>query len=358
MRRAIGTILAAGVLMAVPPLGGAPAAALDRVQVIDCRPEEPTCWPTAFAFTPNGDQVYYVERFTGQIRRHTLGIGNDVQWAHIIDVATSGEQGLLGITLDPRWQQAAKYRWVYVYFTHQGPLENRILRLRKTSGGLKKDVLQTIPAATGYHNGGIVHIGPDGKLFAVTGEAHQPARAQDKVDPAGKVLRMNLDGSRPGSNPIPGSKAFSYGHRNSFGFTFDPGTGRLWQTENGPGCEDEINWVRPGRNYGWGPASDCPGTSTSGPNPVKPKKKYTPTIAPTGAAFCDACGLGAISEGDLFFGAWNDHRIRRLQLNGARNDIVGEVQAFTNPSGVLSLLAAPDGRIFFSDANGIYRLHQ
>ena len=360
MRRSLALAAASLTLLTLPPLGGQPAAAaVSRVLEIDCRSANNQCWPTAFAFTPSGAQVFYVERYTGQIRRHTLATGNDSMWGKVTNVAQAGEQGVLGIALDPRWAKAFKFRWVYVYYTHDSPLQNRIIRMRALAGGgKKKDLLQKLPAASGYHNGGVIHIGPDNKLWAVSGEAHDPPRAQDKNDPAGKVLRMNLGGGRPGNNPIPGSKAYSYGHRNSFGFTFDPLTDDPWQTENGPGCEDEINHIRPGRNYGWGGGSNCPGTSTSGSNPIQPEKKYTPTIAPTGAAFCDGCGLGSAAEDDLFFGAWNDGKIRRLILNNARNGIVGQTVPFTNPQGVIAVEAAPDGRIFFSDPFGIYRLKQ
>jgi glucose/arabinose dehydrogenase len=357
MRRAITLVAVA--LLTLPPLGERPAlAAINRVRVIDCRSANPTCHPAGFAFTPDGDEVFYVERLSGHIRRHTLATDQDIQWTVLNNVAgsASDEQGVLGIALDPRWNNGVNFHWVYVFYTRQNPHQNRIIRMKKTMNGLVTQHLQTIPAASGYHNGGVIHFGPDGKLYAVTGEAHNPARAQDRDDPAGKVLRLTKTGGRPGDNPIPGSKAFSYGHRNSFGFSFDHQTGRVWQSENGPGCKDEINWARPGRNYGWGPSSDCPNTNDSGPNPVKPERFYTPTIAPTGVAFCDGCSLGQAAENDLLFGAWNDGIIRRLVLNGQRNDVIGQQQVFNNPGGVMAVEAAPDGRIFFSDVGGIYRL--
>lgn len=358
MKRAVALAFVSVALLAVPPFGDEPAAAaVDRVLAVDCRSSNDQCWPAAFAFTPNGDHVFYVERFTGHIRKATLGTGQDVQWGKVNNVSGEGEQGVLGIALDPRWNQEFKFRWVYVYYTHDSPLQNRIIRMRKLSGGgMRQALLQKLPAASGYHNGGVIHIGPDKKLWAVSGEAHDPPRAQDKQDPAGKVLRMNLTGTRPGDNPIAGSKAYSYGHRNSFGFAFDPLTDDPWETENGPGCEDEINHIRPGQNYGWGGNSNCPGTSTSGPNPVQPEVEYTPTIAPTGAAFCDGCALGPAAEGDLLFGAWNDGKIRRLVLNGGRDAVIDQFVVFTNPQGVMAVEAAPDGRIYFSDRNGIYRL--
>ena len=360
MRRFATAATLATTLATLPPLGGQPAAAaVQRVRVIDCRDANPACWPTAFAFTPNGEQVFYVERFTGQIRRHTLATNHDVQWAKLTNVSTDGEQGVLGLDLDPRWTRGPKFRWVYVYYTHQGPLQNWIIRMRRLAGGgIRRLTLQKVAGATGYHNGGVIHFGPDGKLYAVTGEAHQPSRAQDLDDPAGKVLRLNRNGTRPVDNPIPGSKAYSYGHRNSFGFAFDPETGDVWQTENGPECEDEVNHVLPGRNYGWGPSSDCPNTSESGPNPQQPELKYTPTIAATGAVFCDGCGLGPAPEGDLLFGSYKSGIIRRLTLNGARDGVVEQHQVVNNPLGVLAMEAAPGGRVYFSDRSGIFRLRQ
>jgi glucose/arabinose dehydrogenase len=356
MRRVMGLALAGTLLTGLPLLSSAPAAAAEGVQVVGCRATQPTCWPTAFAFTPNGDHVFYVERFTGQIRRRTLASGAETKWAQLANVATAGEQGLLGLALHPRWSAGAQYRWMYVFYTQASPLQNRIIRLRKLAdGGVKIDELTNLPAANN-HNGGVIHIGPDRKLYVVTGDLTDRELAQQTGSKAGKVLRMNLDGSPPSNNPFAGSLVYSFGHRNSFGFTFDPVTDDLWQTENGPECEDEVNRILPGGNYGWGPESDCPGTSTSGPDPIPPVEAYTPTIAITGAAFCDGCDLGADAEGTLFVGAFKERKIRRLNLNAARNDVTGQQEVYTHQNGVLAVERAPDGRLYFSDQTGIYRL--
>ncbi len=89
---------------------------------------------------------------------------------------------------------------------------------------------------------------------------------------------------------------------------------------------------------------------------MQPKLKFNPVIAPTGAAFCRGCKLGARTNGTLLVGAFNDNRIRRLTLNAARNDVAATKIIYTHPSFVLALEAAPDGRVYFSDRNGIYRL--
>lgn len=348
----VALVLAAAVLLPLVLPASASEAAVRRVRVVRCPGGD--CWPTAFAFTPNGRKIFYVRRLTGEIRVFDRQTRRDRRWHRIRNVATSGEQGLLGLALDPAWP---KRKRVYAYFTHRNPLQNRLVRLVKRGGQTRSKRLATIPAAS-FHNGGAIGFGPDGKLYAVTGDAGNPALSQRRRNPAGKVLRVNRDGSRPKDNPFPKSKAWSFGHRNSFGLAFDPRTGRLWQTENGPQCDDEINRILKGRNYGWGPGSSCPNTSTEGPSPVRPRHRFNPVVAPTGAAFCERCRLGGAVNGNLLVGAWVTNRIYRLVLNDRRTGVLRRRVLFVNPRGVLALQAAPDGRVFFSDPTGIYRLRR
>ncbi len=164
----------------------------------------------------------------------------------------------------------------------------------------------------------------------------------------------------PADNPSIGgdqTKIFAFGIRNSFGFTFDPDTDDLWETENGPECNDEINLITPGENYGWGPMESCPNTNQDGPSPVGPIYTYSSTIGITGATFCDGCGLGF--EGDLFYGACCDGgSLHRAVLNGGRDDFQGApIDVMNAPGGsIYSMESAPDGRIYFSDGAAIYRL--
>jgi glucose/arabinose dehydrogenase len=349
MRRITSVLAVTTLLVALSPLAASPASArIVRRAVIRCS----GCWPTAFAFTPDGGRMFYVERFTGAIRSYNFATGRRGTWGRINGLGTSGEQGLLGIAVHPRWPTV---RRLYVYFTNANPLGNRLVGLAWDSDGTpKRDRLLSVEAAVN-HNGGAIRFGPDGYLYAVTGDAGDPARSQNTTLNAGKVLRVGPGGGVPPDNPFPGEFAFSYGHRNSFGFAFDPRTGRLWQSENGVDC-DEVNLARRGQNYGWGPPGDvaaCPD-----PRGVDPETSWNaPDIAPTGATFCIRCGLGAALRGRLLVGAWNDGRIRRLTLDSERNDIVRRGVLFDNPSGVLALASRPRARsVFFSDQNGIYRL--
>ncbi|HVM10870.1 MAG TPA: PQQ-dependent sugar dehydrogenase [Actinomycetota bacterium] len=327
-------------------------AAVGRESVVPCPESRQPCWPAAFAISPDGTTIFYGERFTGRIVRVDVATGEERLWGRIRGLATDGEQGLLGLAVDPDWPSA---RWVYAYYTKASPLSNRVIRARRVDGSLRKQHLATIPAAS-YHNGGAIHFGADRRLYVVTGDTGRPGRAQRIGNRAGKVLRMNRDGSAPRTNPYEGKLTFSFGHRNSFGITHDPQTGRLWQTENGPECNDEVNRIIGGRNFGWGGSSRCPNTNASGPRPVPPRSLFASVVAPTGAAFCEGCGLGSANEGTLLMASWNDRAIRRLELTSDRKNVVDRQTIYTNPRGILGMARGPDGRVYFSDERGIYRL--
>ena len=359
--RVVAALLAVAIAAAAAPARGSDEAALVGARpIVTCS----GCWPAAFDFTPNGKQIFYLERFSGEIHRFTLKNGADVVWGSVGPVDGDGERGALGIAVDPKWDSGKKRtrwkrRWIYVFYTNASPLENRVDRLRRArrSDAIRRERLVTISIDAGTnHNAGPMRFGPDRKLYVVTGDQAEPARSQDLADPAGKVLRLGRNGGRPDDNPIPGSTAFSFGHRNSFGLAFDPVTGSLWQTENGPQCDDEVNLVVPGGNYGWGSGSTCPNTSTQGPSPRGPELEWTPPVVPTGAAFCVGCGLGAGLEGDLLVGDFSAGGIRNLDLDAERDDVTGESTAYDHSSGVLALARRPNGLVYFSDRDGIHLL--
>ena len=207
-------------------------------------------------------------------------------------------------------------------------------------------------------------FGPDGKLYVVVGDNESPGLAQNLAVLAGKVMRLNADGTVPSDNPRAGSPVIGYGFRNSFGFTFDPQNGRLWATDNGPECNDEINLVPRFtlNNFGWGPSQTCSSpppaprnTNQDGPKPVLPKLYFAKPPALTGAAFCDQCGLS--SSGQLFFGDFNDGVIHRASLTSDRRDIASQAPFYDHSGSVLSLETPLDGGpIYFSTRTNIFRL--
>ncbi len=318
--------------------------------------------PSGFTFAPNG-LIWYLERGTGEVRT----LDPQTKANHLVftigGVNGAGERGALGIALSPHWP-AKKVVYVYVTRSGGGHLWNQLVRFNVRGGtghGLKV-LLRSPASADPYHNGGRILFGPDHKLYVMIGDGHQSVNAQDRSDNLrGKILRLDPDGTGAKGNPF-GSRIWSYGHRNSYGFTFDPATHRLWETENGPECTDEINLVVKGANFGWGPKESCSlakpaGTNNSGPKPRHlPKRFFPSTIGITGDAFCHRCGIGSL-DGQLVFGDVNAGRLRAIHLNAARTGFSSKPRVIaTAPTGVHSVEASPTGHLFFSGPNGIYRL--
>jgi glucose/arabinose dehydrogenase len=321
-------------------------------------------FPAAFTFGPGGS-IWFADRFSGAIRIYNPATHEIHTSFTVPNVVTSGEQGLLGLALHPEYPV---HPFVYAYATRDvgGTLRNQILRIRTTKSiGVSWSVIfssQTVAGA--YHDGGRILFGPSGNLLAVVGEAHTSANAQNLSTAAGKIVRMTADG-----HPVPGNRLggriFVRGIRNSYGMAFDPDSNRLWETENGPECNDELNQFSDGDNGAWGPNENCNGvhpfdTNNSGPTPrTLPLRWFTPTIAITGAVFCPIIGCGLPgSQGHLFFGAYKTGEIRRATLSADRQHISSMtvvIGASVNHK-ILSMERGPDGHLYFSTSIGIFKL--
>ena len=335
-----------------------PPASVDRVIVATG-----LAWPVSFAFVRGAGAsglaagtIVYAERLTGNVR--TISRGQVSAPVANVSVVASGEQGLLGLALDPSFPTAP---WVYLYHTYvngtTGRDTNRVIRVwlgptAPPGPPPIQVVLDGIPAA-GNHNGGILGFAPDGTLFITTGDASVPDNAQDNASLSGKVLRVNPNGSVPPSNPIPGSPVYTLGHRNVFGLAFEPGTGTPYVSENGPDRNDEVNVLRPGRNYGWpfgtGPLGD--------PRFVDPILTYPSEIAPTGLAFY-ASAFTDEWQDDLFLGDWNRGDLHRLLLAGLGDPVVAAdtVVDSIGPNGILEVEDGGDGYLYYSSGDAIYRV--
>jgi glucose/arabinose dehydrogenase len=181
------------------------------------------------------------ERDSARILRVPAGGGRPAQVQQLSEVDGDGEGGLLGIAVSPSY---ARDQLVYVYYSTGA--DNRIARLRL--GSAPEPIVTGIPRS-GIHNGGRLVFGPDGYLYAGTGDASSSGRSQDTSSLGGKVLRMTPDGKPAPGNPF-GNLVWTYGHRNVQGLVFDS-AGRLWASEFGQNRFDEINLVQRGRDYGW-----------------------------------------------------------------------------------------------------------
>jgi glucose/arabinose dehydrogenase len=200
------------------------------------------------AFAPDGT-IFVADKDVGEIRIVRQGEILDQPFETLPIQVTVNETGLLGVAMHPNFPDEP---WVYAYFTGTDAV-NHLVRIR-ADGDRGTDVqplLDLLPATAGWHNGGDLAFGPDGKLYVSVGDGHDGTRSQDPNGIGGRILRLNPDGSVPDDNPLgPGNPTFALGIRNSFGLCFDPATGQLWETENGPTEDDEINLIEPGGNYG------------------------------------------------------------------------------------------------------------
>lgn len=251
---------------------------------------------------------------------------------------TGGEGGLLGLAIAPDF---ATNPWVYLM--HTSPTDNRIVRMKYANNALdiaSEQILLSGILRNKFHDGGRLVIGPDGKLYASTGDAQNGDYAQDLAGLNGKILRINTDGTIPGDNPF-GTAVWSYGHRNPQGLAFDA-QGRLWEQEFGNSVMDETNLIVTGGNYGW-PA--CEGTSGSACGTagfIAPQLTY-----PTADASCSGI---AIVKGAIYIACARGERMYRAQISGT--SLTNLTQYFVGTYGRLRTVEpAPDGGLWLTTTN-------
>jgi len=221
-----------------------------------------TPWAIAFLPASNASQsdagwpdnsILVTER-KGTIRIVKNGVLQAEPVAQLSAVKETGEGGLQGIAIHPNF---VVNRFVYVYYTYGGDTSNTLNRVSRFYFDGENIVNETvivdnIPGASN-HDGGRIKFGPDGKLYITTGDAQEPSLSQNVNSLAGKILRVNDDGSAAAGNPFD-NRTYSYGHRNPQGIVWD-NNGQLWSTEHGPSGvqtgNDEFNKIEVGRNYGW-----------------------------------------------------------------------------------------------------------
>jgi aldose sugar dehydrogenase len=343
----------------------------------------------AMDFTPDG-RLLYTER-AGNLQ--VVENGQPPVTAYPFPVLTDGERGLLGVAVDPGF---VTNHYVWVYFTKYstsgdcgGDVKNRVARITLNDDNSVTADPETAgcfpvnhPAAGYYvsiHNGGNLHFGPDGKLYVGVGNSneevndpHEPA--QNLASPLGKMHRYNptVPLSVPADNPFVSwlgvdRSNYAYGLRNPFDFTFDPVSGQLFATDNGDKCDDEINLIHPGYNYGWRvnyPQTPLPCDDDVGPDPqyntIPPLYHWTPSMAPTGISFYTG-DLIPEWKNDLFLCAFKDSStaLHHFKLNAARTAIVSHtiLSDTINHQPIrcrTDVLTGPDGALYYSEAGGYY----
>ena len=340
--------------------GGCPATA----QLTDPRLELQTvvsglALPTSLVFV--GDDDFLVsQKNDGRVLRVT---GGTLQAGQVLDLNVNfrSEQGLLSMVRDPDFVHNG---YIYLYYTESSTaadsdaldtqLGNRVYRYTWSGGALvQPELILDLPADTpfpgnppGPHNGGAMTFGPDDHLYVLIGDLArgnfegwsgqlQNNAASFAPNDTSVILRVDRAGHGPRDNPFfnpndladPLNRYFAYGIRNSFGIAFDPITGALWETENGPTDMDEINRVFPGFNGGWirikGPlALDVEGLAdlwiTPGAVYGDPEFVWTFPVAPTALTFVASRKLGCDLEHDLIVGDAVCNQLYKFELDPTR----------------------------------------
>jgi len=300
--------------------------------------------PWSIAFAPDG-RIFVTER-VGKLRVIESGELNP-QPIKTLD-AGRGEGGLLGIALDPNF---AENHYLYLYYTYSDFLStyNKVVRYTENDNKLSDEMilLDKIPGAA-FHDGGRIKFGPDGKLYITTGDAGNTNLAQDLNSLAGKILRINRDGSIPADNPFPNSQVFSYGHRNPQGLDWHPTSKILVSSEHGSSAHDEINIVKAGKNYGWPIIIG----DEKGPEFVNPiLHTGDETWAPSGSSFYNSDNIPEWN-GKYFIAALRGNHLRMLDLDLENNVVITSEALFSNTFGRLrDASMGPDGNLYLLTSN-------
>ncbi|MFJ3779926.1 PQQ-dependent sugar dehydrogenase [Streptomyces sp. NPDC090075] len=260
--------------------------------------------PWGLASLPDGSGLLVSDRDDGTISKVDAKTGKITELGVVSGVSAAGEGGLLGIALSPDF---ASDHMIYAYFTSAS--DNRIVRMLWDEGkpageqlGAPDTIFKGIPKGF-IHNGGRIAFGPDGMLYAGTGESGQRGLAQDKKSLGGKILRLTPEGEPAPGNPFPDSPVYSYGHRNVQGLAWDDKQ-RLFASEFGQDTWDELNAIKPGADYGW-PAAEGKSDDPEYVNPIA--QWHTDDASPSGIAYVD---------GVIWMAGLKGQRLWRIPLDG------------------------------------------
>ncbi len=327
--------------------------------------------PWGMAFLPGDEGILVTER-PGRLRRVLPDGSVSPPLSGVPPVLAMGQAGLLDVALPPSFPET---RYVYLTLAHPDPergpahATTALARGRLEGEGLVDTELLFVADAWAYggrHMGSRVVFDGQGHLYLSVGDRGQDARAGEPGDHAGTTVRLLEDGGIPPDNPYVGEEGvapgvYSYGHRNAQGMVVHPETGAIWQHEHGPRGGDEINRIRPGRNYGWprvsfGRQYDFRGIPDPEPGEgfELPLLHWSPSIAPSGMAFYTGDAFPDW-RGDLFVGALAGRHLHRVRFEGEtpvawerlledRGDRIRDVRS--GPDGFLYLLVdASDGAL-------------
>ncbi len=302
------------------------------------------------------DMIWMTER-GGRVSKINPRDGATLFSFAITDVFAQGEGGLLGMVQHPNFSSNGQFYVVYNY-NRSGTYTERVVRYtyNATSNAVSDPltILDNIPAA-GIHNGSRLVIVGD-KLFITTGDANDIRLVQNRGSLAGKILRLNLDGSIPSDNPTAGSPVWTIGHRNPQGMVFANNT--LYISDHGSNIEDELNIIERNRNYGWsninGPCNEPSEVDFCNTNNVREP------LWSTGSRTIAVCGLDYYNNdripgwrNSLLMATLKDATLYQFQLSSNGQSITGSREFFRGNWGRLrDVCVSPAGRVYVCTSNG------
>ena len=313
---------------------------------------------TTMALAPDG-RIFVAEQ-AGRLRVIKNGALLSTPFV-TVPVTSSSERGLLGVTFDPGF---ASNRFVYVYYTAASPVVNRVVRYTASASnpdvaeaGSAQVILDDIPSQSGYHNGGSLHFGPDGRLYIAVGENHTASNAQSTSSITGKLLRLNADGSIPADNPY-GNAIWALGLRNPFTFDIQPATGRIFINDVGAGSYEEVNeaWTNVGGfNFGW-PTTEGPTTDSRFKTPFHSYTHASGQCAITGGAFYDPATVNFPAQyvNDYFYADFCAGWIKSVDLQTKAESTLLGASGSRSP---VDIDVADDGSLYYL-ARGQGQVHR
>lgn len=304
--------------------------------------------PWELVFAPDG-RIFFTER-DGNL----WVIENEsMELVATFPASHTSEGGLLGLALDPEFE---KNNFLYLYQTYFDfeLHHNKVVRYTVSNNQLTDEqiLIDKIPGAV-WHDGGRIKFGPDEKIYITTGDSTN-ANLSQKIDSlAGKILRINADGTIPSDNPFESSPVFSYGHRNPQGIDWNE-NGILVSSEHGPSGEkgyahDEINVIEPGKNYGW-PVIVGDSNNLKYTNPILHSGDVT--WAPSGLLYYDSDKIPEW-KGMFLVAALRGQHVMVMDLDLENNRVNSVEKIFQDEYGRLrDLVQSPDGDVFVLTSNG------
>ncbi len=318
-------------------------------------------FPIALEFAADG-RLFVAEK-NGTVRI----IGADGQPSapvlQLTNIDFSGERGLLGMTLDPNF---ATNGYLWVFYTRGDALVNRISRFTLANGqAVDEQVSFEFDIAfkeSSILNGGGLRFGPDGMLYIAAGStnnvfaSNEPGARQARIH---RVDPTTFPGAPAPGNPDPASTTWASGLRNVFDMAFHPASGQLFATENGGDCDDEINIITAGGDYGWHVDGACEDNALPADYPYqRPLLYFTPTIGPTGITIYQG-EVFPEWQNNVFFCGWHNQKLVRLEFKDEAFTVLKKAERIETGADkpcTIDVAVGPDGLLYYSDVTAIHRL--